>query len=183
MNKNRILMFFFVGSESFFFLALIISYIYFTHTNGVLSDSSHYLDIKRTGIFTIALLASSITIFLADRSLERLNRKAMNLWLIFTIVLGMLFLFGQGTEYLKLYKLNFTISKNVFGSAFFTLTGFHGLHVFIGLLVLSIVLIMILTRKFSSIESTALKSVSVYWHFVDAVWIVVFGVVYIGAMI
>jgi cytochrome c oxidase subunit III len=183
MNKNRILMFFFVGSESFFFLALIISYIYFSRTGGVLSESSHYLEIKRTGIFTISLLTSSITIFLAERSLERMNKKAMNLWLIFTIVLGLVFLFGQGTEYLKMYKLNFTISKNVFGSAFFTLTGFHGLHVLIGLLVLLIVLIIFMNGKFKTIEQTALSSVAIYWHFVDAVWIVVFSVVYLGALI
>jgi len=183
MNKNRILMFFFVGSESFFFLALIISYIYFSHTGGVLSESSHYLDIKRTGIFTIALLSSSITIFLADVSLKRLNRKAHRIWLAATIILGLIFILGQTTEYLKLYKLNFTISKNVFGSAFFTLTGFHGLHVLIGLLALLIVLIMINNGKFKTIEHTAFRSAAIYWHFVDAVWIVVFSVVYLGALI
>ena len=183
MNKNRILMYFFVGSEAFFFLALIISYIYFSHTGGVLSDSAHYLDIRRTGIFTIALLSSSITIFLADQSLARNNRKALEIWLAFTVLLGLIFLVGQGTEYLKLYKVNFTISRNVFGSAFFTLTGFHGLHVLIGLIVLSVILIMHLSGKFRSIDSSALKSAAIYWHFVDAVWIVVFSVVYIGAII
>jgi cytochrome c oxidase subunit III len=183
MNKNRVLMYFFVGSEAFFFLALIISYIYYSHTGGVLSESAHYLDIKRTGIFTIALLSSSVTIFLADLSLERQNRRALQLWLALTVFLGLVFLVGQGTEYIKLYKLNFTISRNVFGSAFFTLTGFHGLHVVIGLIVLSIVLFMQLNGKFKSIEGTALKSVSIYWHFVDIVWIVVFSVVYIGAVI
>ncbi len=183
MNKNRILMYFFVGSEAFFFLALIISYIYFSHTGGVLSDSAHYLDIKRTGIFTIALLSSSITIFLADLSLARRNRKALGMWLAFTVLLGLIFLIGQGTEYLKLYKLNFTISRNVFGSAFFTLTGFHGLHVLIGIMVLSVVLFMHLNGKFKTIEGSALKSAAIYWHFVDAVWIVVFSVVYLGALI
>jgi cytochrome c oxidase subunit III len=183
MNKNRILMYFFVGSESFFFLALIISYIYFSHTRGVLSDSSRYLDIKRTGIFTVALLSSSITIFLADISLTRLNRKALKIWLALTIILGLVFILGQATEYARLYKLNFTISKNVFGSAFFTLTGFHGLHVLIGLIVLSIVIFMFINGRFKSIEGTALKSASIYWHFVDAVWIVVFSVVYLGALL
>jgi heme/copper-type cytochrome/quinol oxidase subunit 3 len=118
MNKSKILMFFFVGSESFFFLALVISYIYYSHTGGVLSDSSHYLDIRRTGLFTIALISSSITIFLADVSLGRVSRNAFKMWLAVTILLGLMFLFGQATEYLRLYKLNFTISKNVFGSAF-----------------------------------------------------------------
>lgn len=105
------------------------------------------------------------------------------MWLALTIFLGLFFLFGQGTEYLKLYKLNFTISKNVFGSAFFTLTGFHGLHVLIGLIVLSIVLMMQLSGRFRTIENTALSTASIYWHFVDAVWIVVFSVVYLGVLI
>jgi heme/copper-type cytochrome/quinol oxidase subunit 3 len=176
-------MYFFVGSESFFFLALIISYIYFSRTNGVLSDSAKYLDIKRTGIFTIALLTSSLTIYMADVSLKRLNRKALKIWLMSTMFLGLLFLLGQITEYIRLYKVNVTISKNVFGSAFFTLTGFHGLHVLIGLIVLSVVLIMLLTGRFKAIENTALTTASIYWHFVDAVWIVVFSVVYLGAIL
>ena len=79
--------------------------------------------------------------------------------------------------------MNVTISKNVFGSAFFTLTGFHGLHVLIGLIVLSVVLIMLLTGRFKAIENTALTTASIYWHFVDAVWIVVFSVVYLGAIL
>ncbi len=89
-------MYFFVGSESFFFLALIISYIYFSHTNGVLSDSSRYLDIKRTAIFTVALISSSITIILAERSHKKMNYKARKMWLALTIFLGSFFSFWSG---------------------------------------------------------------------------------------
>lgn len=173
-------MYFFVGSESFFFLALIISYIYYLHSGEKPFDSSGYLDIKKTLMFTATLLLSSVTIFLCDVFLGRMNRKALQIWLGVTILLGLVFLIGQGLEYARLYRLNFTISRNVFGSAFFTLTGFHGLHVLIGLMCLSVVLAMFLSRRFISIEATALKSLSVYWHFVDAVWIVVFSVVYLG---
>jgi heme/copper-type cytochrome/quinol oxidase subunit 3 len=180
MNKNKLLMYFFVGSEAFFFLSLIISFVYYRYTGRVFSDSFSHLDVKTTALFTIALLSSSLTIFLADKSLDRQNRKGINLWLILTVVLGLIFLVGQGSEYSKLYNLNFTIGTNVLGSAFFTLTGFHGLHVLIGLIILSIVLIMTLSGRFVNIEQTALRSASIYWHFVDIVWIAVFTVVYLG---
>ena len=182
MNKNKLLMYFFVGSESFFFLSLIISYIYFNHTGNAPFNSSQYLDAKRTLIFTIALIMSSATIFLADHYLGRMKRKTFQGWLGLTIILGVIFLVGQATEYIRLYHLNFTISKNVFGSAFFTLTGFHGLHVFFGVVILSVVFGMFLSKKFKPIETTALKTASIYWHFVDAVWVVVFSVVYLGLL-
>ncbi len=104
-------------------------------------------------------------------------------WLIATIIFGIIFIVGQGTEYSRLFQLNLTVSKNVFGSAFFTLTGFHGLHVLIGLLVLSIILILFISGRFRAIENSAFRSASIYWHFVDAVWVVVFSVVYIGSLL
>ena len=175
-------MYFFVGSESFFFLALIISYIYYSHSGKVFAESYRYLDLKSTTLFTLALLSSSLTIFFADKNLQNQNRRKRILWLIVTIALGLTFLIGQGSEYVKLYKLNFTISENVLGSAFFTLTGFHGLHVLIGLVILLIILTVMLTGRFIRIEQTALRSASIYWHFVDAVWIVVFSVVYLSKL-
>ncbi len=183
MNKNKTLMYLFVGSESFFFLALIIAYIYYSRNQGVLSPSSQYLDIKKTSIFTFFLLSSSLTIFLADKAIKRSNRKILLSWLAVTIIFGIIFLFGQGSEYSRLFRLDLTISRNVFGSAFFTLTGFHGLHVLIGLIVLSIIFIMVISGKFKNIEDTAFKSASIYWHFVDVVWIAVFSVVYLGTFI
>ena len=114
---------------------------------------------------------------------EKGNRKALLGWLIFTIILGSVFLIGQGTEYANLISMNVTISQNVFGSSFFTLTGFHGLHVLLGLITLSILTVMIFSGSYKNVESTTLKSATMYWHFVDAVWIVVFTVVYIGAVV
>lgn len=173
-------MYLFIGSESFFFLALIISYIYYVHTGRIPLDSSKYLDIKRTSVFTVALLSSSATIFLAGFYLDKMNRNVLQRWLGLTILLGLIFLVGQASEYIRLYHMNFRISKNVLGSAFFTLTGFHGLHVLIGLVVLSIVFTMFLTRRFETIEKTALRTAAMYWHFVDSVWVAVFSVVYLG---
>lgn len=176
-------MLFFVGSEAFFFLALIISYVYYSHPGGTLSDTAKFLDFRKTSIFTFFLLSSSLTIELAARKIHQNQRRAMLFWLFVTIVFGAVFLVGQMMEYDKLMMSNVTISRDVFGSAFFTLTGFHGLHVFIGLIVLSVVLGLIVSKKFSTIEYTAFSSAAIYWHFVDAVWVFVFSVVYIGAVI
>lgn len=183
MNKNKLLMLFFVGSEAFFFLALIIAYVDYSRPGGTLSSTSQYLNITATSIFTIFLLASSLTIWLAEINLKKGKRSSLLIWLSATILFGMIFLFGQGNEYYDLIAHNVTISQNVFGSAFFTLTGFHGLHVIIGLIVLIIMAVIFSSRKFENLEKSAFQSVAIYWHFVDIIWIVVFSVVYIGAII
>jgi cytochrome c oxidase subunit III len=183
MNKNRVGMLFFIGSESFFFLALVIAYVYYSHPGGKLAETASYLDIGKTSVFTVFLLASSITIALAGISRKRSKRGAMARWLVCTIVLGAMFLAGQGMEYARLIRHDVTISKNVFGSSFFTLTGFHGLHVAVGLILLLVITGLILSGRFRRMENTAFDSISMYWHFVDAVWVVVFSTVYMGAIL
>ncbi len=173
----------FIGSEAFFFIALIISYVYYSHIGGSLSASAKYLDYKKTSFFTLMLISSSATIELAGSKFKKGRRKSMLGWLAATIILGAVFLFGQGSEYARLIGLNITVSKNVFGSAFFTLTGFHGVHVLIGLVVLSIIAGLIYSGKFKKIEGSFFESASLYWHFVDAVWIVVFCVIYLGPIL
>ena len=97
------------------------------------------------------------------------------------MILGATILFGQGNEYYHLIREQITVGASVFGTNFFTLTGFHGFHVFVGLVLLSILLTMTLLGDFNSNESTVIQTVGIYWHFVDAVWIVVFTVVYVSA--
>ena len=148
-----------------------------------MSETAKYLDIKKTSVFTFFLLSSSLTIELADKRLFRGKRKAMLTWLSVSILFGLIFLVGQGSEYVSLIREHVTISKNVFGSAFFTLTGFHGFHVFIGLITLSIMIGLIGSKKYKAVEYDAFNTATVYWHFVDAVWVVVFTVVYIGSLL
>jgi heme/copper-type cytochrome/quinol oxidase subunit 3 len=93
--------------------------------------------------------------------------------------LAVIFLIGQGSEYYRLLKQGFNISKSVFSTSFFTLTGFHGLHVLIGLLTLAIVLAQFFRKSFNSYKTTVLSAVGIYWHFVDIVWLFVFITVYI----
>lgn len=174
---------FFVASESIFFIMLILAYVNFhgTVTDGPTAVNS--LDPLRTGIFSIFLLASSFTVWLAGRSLALKNHSMMKIWLLVTIVLGALFIYGQASEWLGLIEQNITISRNVFGSTFFTLTGFHGFHVCVGLLMLSIILGLAMFGDFKGPKSDGVECVSIYWHFVDGVWIVVYSVIYLWAFL
>ena len=96
-------------------------------------------------------------------------------WLIVTILLGAIFLVGQGAEYVRLIRDNITLNGSVFGASFFTLTGFHGLHVLIGLVILSIILALAFLKD----SKSAIRTIAPYWHFVDVVWLFVFTVVYV----
>jgi len=129
---------------------------------------------------TVCLLSSSFTIWIAERGLKRGAMGAFSLWWAVTVVLGAIFLGGTGLEWKKLiYHDGLTISTNLFGTTFYSLVGLHASHVIIGLTMLLIVLIFSLTGKLKSEHSRQLEVLSLYWHFVDAVWVVVFTVVYI----
>ena len=183
MSKSKIMMLVFVASEAFFFIALIMSYVYYSRPGGHLSETSQYLNIKKTAVFTFFLMSSSFTVEMADRRLVRGKRKSMLVWLSITVAFGLTFLIGQGLEYAALIRDHVTVSENVFGSSFFTLTGFHGLHVLIGLIVLLIMTRLIASGKYLAVEHEAFNATSIYWHFVDGVWIVVFSVVYLGSIL
>jgi heme/copper-type cytochrome/quinol oxidase subunit 3 len=103
-------------------------------------------------------------------------------WLIATIVLGATFLIGQVTEYIHLYQDNTTISsRGEFGTTFFTLTGFHGFHVFVGLIALTTILL--LSRDWQpETNETPVKGVGYYWHFVDGIWVFIFSIVYLRTL-
>lgn len=181
MANNKMLVGFFVASESIFFIMLILAYVNFhgTVTDGPTAVSS--LDPLRTGIFSIFLLASSFSMWLAGRSLGARNHFMMKIWILVTILLGVLFIYGQASEWLGLIDQNITISTNVFGTTFFTLTGFHGFHVCAGLIMLSILLGLAMFGDFKGPKSDGVECVSIYWHFVDGVWIVVYSVIYLWA--
>ena len=183
MANNKMLVGFFVASESIFFIMLILAYVNFhgTVTDGPTAVNS--LNPLRTGIFSIFLLASSFTVWLAGRSLASKNHTMLKVWLFVTILLGALFIYGQASEWLGLIHQNITISRNVFGTTFYTLTGFHGFHVCAGLIMLSIVLGLSMFGDFKGPKSDGVECVSIYWHFVDGVWIVVYSVIYLWAFL
>jgi len=130
--------------------------------------------------FTVCLLSSSLTVHFASKALEHGKRGVfLALWLL-TIVLGGLFLFGTAKEWHHLiYDRGLTISTNLFGTTYYSLVGLHGFHVIVGLLMLSIVFIFAVAGRVGQEQSARVEVLSLYWHFVDAVWVVVFTVVYI----
>jgi len=178
----------FLASEAVFFALLILAFVYYSK-NVFLAPASappnagRVLDPGKTGLYTIALLASSLTIWWAGHSLKRGNQRMMRLSLFATVILGAIFLYGQGREYQRLISQNVTISRNLFGSTFFTLTGFHGLHVFMGLVAIAILFGLALAGTFKKPYSVAIEAISLYWHFVDVVWIVIFATVYLWARV
>ena len=177
-NRDVMGMVLFIASEAIFFLLLLLSYVNYHRTGGSGITAASMLDPLKTGIFSVALFTSSFTLWLSEVARKK-GRIGAGIWLSITILLGTIFLAGQGFEYAHLLKQNVTISRDLFGSTFFTLTGFHGLHVFVGLIMLSMLLGLVMLGRKTEPTLSSIKAISVYWHFVDAVWLVVFSVVYL----
>ncbi len=172
-----------ISSELIFFGSLIAAYIEF-HNRPAGGPSPKDLDVLRTGLFSIALWASSITLIVGERFMERGKALLFRIFLGGTIVLGLIFLYGQVTEFLTMYSEHITISTNVFSSAFYTLTGFHGAHVTVGLLMLVVMFGLAVKGKIGQGKhESAMKSVAYYWHFVDLVWVVIFSIVYLNSVL
>jgi len=128
---------------------------------------------------TCLLLTSSVTITMAHHALKDAHRRACILWMLVTIALGSSFLFCQATEYIEAYKeLNLTLGSGVYGSTFFMLTGFHGFHVTMGAIMLSVVLYRVLKDNFTPSHHFAFEGAAWYWHFVDVVWLGLYIIVY-----
>jgi len=178
-DNNKLGMLLFIISEGTFFAFLIIAYVYYHSTSHTGVMAAKVLDPLRTGIYTVFLLSSSFTMWRAERNLRRGNSPAFRIWLLITILLGAVFLAGQGGEYLHLYGEDVTVSRNIFGTSFFTLTGFHGLHVLLGLISLGVLFALALKGEFQKNHSSAVEAVALYWHFVDWVWVVIFSVIYL----
>jgi cytochrome c oxidase subunit 3 len=167
-----------IVAESAIFAIFVIAYIYYI---GRSLSGPYPRQVLELPIFnTVCLLSSSFTIWIAERALKKGSMGAFSLWWALTVVLGATFLGGTAREWNKLiYHDGLTVSTNLFGTTFYSLVGLHASHVIVGLTMLSIVLIFSLTGKLRSEHSRQLEVLSLYWHFVDGVWVVVFTVVYI----
>jgi cytochrome c oxidase subunit 3 len=129
---------------------------------------------------TVCLLSSSLTIWLAERSIERRKTTGFTLWWGATFLLGLVFLLGTAREWHKLIVGDhLTVRTNLFGTTFYSLVGLHATHVIVGLLMIDVVLALSLTRHIRPEHSERIQTLALYWHFVDAVWVVVFTVVYV----
>ena len=167
-----------IFAESAIFTIFVVAYLFYTGKS-LLGPTPR--EVLETPIFfTVCLLSSSLTIHFAARFLERGRRGAFLLLWLLTIVLGALFLYGTGQEWHRLiYEHGLTISTNLFGTTYYSLVGLHASHVTAGLIMLSIVLLFGLAGRIGPEQSARVDVLSLYWHFVDAVWVVVFTVVYV----
>src|SRR4029077_20875290 len=178
-DKNKIGILTFILSEAGFFAVLLLAYLFF-YARPQPGPGPRELAVGRTLVFSLCLFASSFTFWRSEIAMSKRHRGSMLGWLALTIALGGVFLVGQGMEYWKLFQTGVDVSTNLFSTTFFTLTGFHGLHVLLGLVALLIFLWAAWDGDFSSgRRESAFKSVGYYWHFVDVVWVFVLFTVYI----
>jgi cytochrome c oxidase subunit III len=179
MSTPLVGMLLFIASEVMFFGGLFATY--FNARASVPAgtwgppEGAHELDIALAGVLTAILLASSFTMQFGVWAIRRGDNGKLRMWTAITLILGVLFLMGQLYDY---SVLGFGIADGVFGTTFYTLTGFHGAHVFGGVVGLTILLARALRGQFTPRNHVAVEAISMYWHFVDVVWIAVFSTIY-----
>jgi len=167
-----------ITAESAIFTIFVVAYLFYAGKD--LTGPTPRQVLETPIFFTICLLSSSLTIHYAGRSLQRGERRTfLGLWSL-TILLGGLFLFGTAREWCRLiYEHGLTISTNLFGTTYYSLVGLHAFHVTVGMIMLLIVAIFAFDGRVGTNHSGRVEVLSMYWHFVDAVWVVVFTVVYL----
>lgn len=176
-SKGKIGMYCLILGESAIFIIFVLAYLFYIGKS-LYGPTPKVLELPI--INSIALLSSSLTIIMAERSLEKDNMGGFKLWWSLTILLGAYFLYGTGVEWYKLiYHDGLTVSTNLFGTTFYSLVGLHASHVIFGLFGLSLTLFFALTGKIRHEHHEKIQVLALYWHFVDVIWIVVFTVVYI----
>ena len=177
-DRGHVAMLSLIVAETAIFAIFVIAYLFYI---GKSLSGPQPRQVLELPIFnTICLLSSSLTIWFAERALKKSAMGAFNLLWALTVVLASIFLGGTALEWKKLiYHDGLTISTNLFGTTFYSLVGLHASHVIVGLTMLLIVLIFGLTGQLKVQHARHVEVLSLYWHFVDAVWIVVFTVVYI----
>jgi heme/copper-type cytochrome/quinol oxidase subunit 3 len=187
MDHRKILMWLFLASDCMFFGALIATYMIYRGRSeelvaqglGVGPLPHELVDIPFTSVSAFVLLMSSLTMVLSLSALQRNNLRGSRVWLFATALLGSIFLGGQYFEFTEFYHEGLGLTTNLYGASFFTLTGFHGTHVAIGVIWLFSLLFVSLRGGLKQGDSMTLEIAGLYWHFVDIVWIVIFTLVYL----
>jgi len=177
-SRGRVGMFSLIAAESAIFTIFVVAYIFYV---GKSVSGPTPKDVLEFPIFsTICLLSSSLTIHLAVRGLRQAKLGAFGLWWFVTLALGAIFLVSTGREWHHLiYDKGLTVSTNLFGTTYYSLVGLHAFHVTVGLFAIALTMIFALLRKVKSEHSERAEVFSMYWHFVDVVWVIVFTVVYV----
>ena len=167
-----------IAAESAIFTIFVVAYVFYI---GKSLSGPTPRDVLTLPIFsTICLLSSSLTIHLAGRALRNAGILRFGFWWLLTLMLGTIFLIVTGREWHRMiFDEGLTVSTNLFGTTYYSLVGLHAFHVTVGLIVIAIVMALTLLGKVTSEFSERLEVFSLYWHFVDVVWVVVFTVVYV----
>ena len=165
-------------AETAVFSIFVVAYVYYMGRD--VSGPRPQDVLKPPILATVCLLSSSFFIWLAERAIEHGRMQAFKLWWSITALLGLIFLADTALEWHTLItRDHLTVSTNLFGTTFYSLVGLHASHVIVGLLLLTVVLVLALREKITPAHSERIQVLSLYWHFVDVVWIVVFTVVYL----
>jgi cytochrome c oxidase subunit 3/cytochrome o ubiquinol oxidase subunit 3 len=175
----KLAMWLFLASDCLLFGALISTYVLYRNSSVVGPYPSDVFDIPYTSVSSFVLLASSLTMVLALAALQSGDVARSRIWLLATALLGMTFVGGQVYEFTAFFREGLTLQANVFGTSFFVLTGFHGTHVTVGILMLLTLVAFSLGGRLGPDKAETVELVGLYWHFVDIVWIVIFTVVYL----
>ena len=175
--RGKVGMWCLITAESSIFTIFVVAYLYYAGKSLSGPTPAQVLDVPILG--SICLFSSSLTIVLAEKAIHAGNVKRFGLFWFLTIALGVLFLIGAAREWYRLiYHDGLTISTNLFGTTFYSLVGLHASHVIIGLTLLTTVLLFTLFGAVKHEHAAKITVLAMYWHFVDAVWVVVLSVVY-----
>jgi heme/copper-type cytochrome/quinol oxidase subunit 3 len=179
VSNEKLAMWGFLASECLLFGALISTYFLYRGRSLSGPTPKQIYDIPYTSISSFVLLMSSLTMVLALAAIQRGDHRRLRLWLLATALLGTTFIGGQVYEFTSFIHEGLTVRTNLFGSSFFVLTGFHGVHVTLGIVMLLSLAGLSARGKLPQSKAEVIEIAGLYWHFVDIVWIVIFTVVYL----
>ena len=179
LSNTKLAMWVYLGSDCLLFGTLISTYLLLRHRSVGGPGPEDVFDIPFTSVSSFVLLMSSLTMALAVSAIARGDIRRNRTWMATTALLGGVFIGGQVYEFTTFYREGLGYTTNIFGSAFYTLTGFHGVHVSVGIVMLMSLLVMSLRGNLGPERAEAVEIIGLYWHFVDIVWILIFTVVYL----
>lgn len=179
LDNVKMAMWAFLGSECLFFGSLISAHLLYRNRTMDGPTRQDIYDIPFTSVSSFVLLMSSLTMVLALAAIQSGDHRKMRVWLLATALLGGSFIAGQVYEFSSFFAEGLTLTTSPFGSSFFVLTGFHGAHVTIGILMLLTMYSLDKLGKLPTKDASKIEMVGLYWHFVDIVWIVIFTIVYL----
>jgi len=179
LSNEKLGMWVFLGSDCLLFGGLISTYLLYRHRSIGGPGPTDVFDIPFTSVSSFVLLMSSLTMVLALSALLRGDIRRNRIWLLTTALLGATFIAGQVFEFTAFKREGLGYTTNLFSSSFYTLTGFHGVHVTLGILMLLSLFVMSLRGNLPRERAETVEIIGLYWHFVDIVWIIIFTVVYL----